>query len=173
MSPLECVHEEDVRSAVNTGRWPERVDAEVRAHVEGCEVCQDTVTVALAFLHVDDFSDETPRPLPDSGTVWLKAQIRARAEANRKAQQPISVFQAVAFAAIVGVLSAILGASSSWLQGLLKIVGSGFAKLDPRGWMPDTAALPSLLSEHLLIVSVLALAIMITPIALYWVTREN
>ena len=174
MSSLDCVHEEDVRSAVETGRWPERVDAELRAHVGRCEVCQDTATVALAFLHVDDVGDEAPRPLPDSATVWLKSQIRARAEATRKAQQPISVFQAVAFAAVVGVLSAILGASSSWLQGLLKTVGSGIAKLDPRGLpMPDTTGIPALLTEHFGIVAMIALAITITPIALYWVTREN
>src|SRR5262245_25873999 len=125
MSALDCIHEEDVRAAVQTGRWPERVDAELRAHLENCEVCQDTVTVTLAFLQVDDVPQ---RVLPDSATVWLKAQRRARAEATRKAQQPISVFQAVAFAAIVGVLSAILGASSSWLQDVMRAVGPGLAK---------------------------------------------
>lgn len=172
MGKVDCTHEEDVRIAVNTGRWPDRMDADLRAHVERCEVCQDTATVALAFLQAGD--GLAVRPLPESGAVWLKAQLRARAELARKAQQPISVAQAIAFAAVVGVLSAILGATSTWLQGVLKTIGRSIARLDPRSFpLPDANGLPALLTEHLGVVGLVVLAIVATPVAIYWVTREN
>src|SRR2546430_2097745 len=100
MNPIDCDHEDDVLIAVDTGRWPERADAELRAHVAACDVCRDVVEVALAFRE----DEVAPGPMPDASRVWLQSQIRARADAARLAERPISVAQAVAFACIVGVL---------------------------------------------------------------------
>ena len=168
MRPVECSREEDVQAAVNTGRWPERVDSELRAHIDGCEVCQDVLAVAIGFASVDGDA----HPLPDASAVWLRSQVRARAEAARLAQQPITVAQALAFASVVGVLGALVGASSSWLQTWLKWAGMAVSRLNPRG-LPLPTGIAALVTEHAGLVVMIAMALTLAPIAVYWAIREN
>ncbi len=86
--------------------------------------------------------------LPDAQVVWLRSQIKARADATRLAERPITVAQALAFASVVGVLGTLVGASSSWLQSGFRSLGavrvpSGAAEASaPRG-------LEAALTEHL------------------------
>ena len=49
--------------------------------------------------------------VPSAGQVWWRAQMRARAEAAEAAARPLFVAQAVACAAVVGVLVALV----TWL----------------------------------------------------------
>jgi hypothetical protein len=170
MNNVECEREDDVLAAVGTGRWPDRVDAELRAHVDHCAVCHDVLIVAAAFN--EDAEVPSAHPLPDSQVMWLRAQIRARAEATRLAERPITVAQALAFAAIIGVLGALLGASSSWLQGGLHAIGQMASHLDPRGFeLP--AGLATVLAEHVGIAATVAVGLMVMPVAVYWAIREN
>jgi hypothetical protein len=170
MTRIECDREEDVLAAVSTGRWPGRVDAELLAHVSACALCRDVVDVVAAFNQIDDRA--AVHALPDSQVVWLRAQIRARAEATRLAQRPITVAQALAFAAIVGVLGTLAGASSPWLQGGLHAMGALTSHLDPRGFeLP--AGLATVLAEHLGVVALVAAGLMVMPVAVYWAIREN
>ncbi|HSC27341.1 MAG TPA: hypothetical protein VLD67_08710, partial [Vicinamibacterales bacterium] len=47
---VECGREQDVRDALASGRWPDRCDEDLRAHVAACDVCQDTVVVVAALM---------------------------------------------------------------------------------------------------------------------------
>ncbi len=166
--PLECPFEDDVLAAVRTARWPERADADLQRHVAGCELCRDAIAVAAAFADVEPSCD----PLPDAGLVWVRAQLRARAEAARLAERPITIAQAVAFAAIVGVLGALFGAASPWLQAGLHWAGAALTRLDPRA-MRLPPGIGEVLTEHAGLALTLALSALVTPIAVYWVTRER
>jgi len=95
MTSIDCSYEDDVLTAVNTGRWPDRVDDDLTAHVASCELCRELVAIAPLFAE----AAATPqRALPDASVVWLRSQMHAREEATRLAERPISVSQAVAFA---------------------------------------------------------------------------
>jgi hypothetical protein len=143
----------------------------LRAHVETCAVCHDLVNVAHAFAAAGDESGDLDA-LPEPSRIWWTAQLQAREDAARRAARPITVTHAVAFAAIVGVLGALLGASSSWLQATLKQVGAWLSSVDVRTWsMPAPVA--SVLTDHAVLVVVLVLCCCLTPLVAYLVLREN
>src|SRR6185503_1416523 len=102
MRQVECPFEADVLSAVYTNRWPERAEPELQAHVAQCAICADIVAVAPLFEEDYEFARRSAQ-VPDSGLVWWRAQMRARTEAERAAVRPITVAQAVGFAATLGV----------------------------------------------------------------------
>jgi hypothetical protein len=172
MTPFECAHEDDVLAAVSTGRWPERADQELRAHVEQCDICRDVVAAAVAFAEDAEITETVKAPVPDSGVVWLRAQLKARADATRMAERPISVAQAIAFASMVGFLGALFGAASPWLQSALQWTGSAVARLDPRG-LPVPTGMWALMLEHAGITALIVAALMAMPVAVYWAMREN
>jgi len=168
MTHAVCEFESDVLAVVNTGRWPERVDAELRAHVESCAVCQDVVAVAEAFAQETAVEPH----VPESSLVWLRAQIRAREEATRLAARPITVAQAIAFASVVGVLGALIGASSSWLQTGMRSLVTMATRIDPRSIrLPEP--LTMLLMDHGLLIGTIGICLMITSVTVYLVTREG
>jgi hypothetical protein len=172
MKPFECTYEDDVLSAVSTGRWPERADADLRAHVQQCAICRDVVAAAVAFAEDAELTGYETAPLPDAGAVWLRAQLKARAEATRIAERPITVAQAIAFASMVGFLGALFGAASPWLQAALKWTGTSIARLDPRG-IPVPTGLWTVMVEHAGITALVVGALMVMPLAVYWAMREN
>ena len=59
MKQVECEFEADVLAAALQSRWPDQVDAELRAHVAQCPICSDVVTITCA---VDDARDGNARP---------------------------------------------------------------------------------------------------------------
>jgi hypothetical protein len=170
MNSIECEREDDVLAAVRTGRWPDRIDAELRAHVANCSTCHDVLVVAAAFI--EDAEVPSAHLLPDSQVMWLRAQIRARADATRLAERPITVAQALAFASVVGVLGALVGASSSWLQAGFHSLGQAVSHLEP-GSIQLPTAVAAALTEHLGLVALVAAALMITPVAVYWAIRDS
>jgi len=114
MARISCPHEDDVLMLATTGQWPDRADAELRAHVATCQVCADVALVALA---IEDERAGTPEPsLPSSGTVWWRAQLRAKQDAVRESGRPITVAHAVLLAVAGGLAGAIFGATTDWFQ---------------------------------------------------------
>src|ERR1700722_17820032 len=111
MKVVECEFEADVLAAALQSRWPERVDAQLRAHVAGCAVCADVAAIAVA---VDAAREELSASavVPDSGRVWWLAQLRARREAVETAGRPITAVQVIAVACAFGLLGACFGATS-------------------------------------------------------------
>ena len=118
MNPIECEWESEVLAVVLQNRWPERVDAGLRAHVPGCPICADVVAIAGA---IDGEREEIRARVvvPDSGRVWWLAQMRARREATQAAGRPITAAQVIAFACAMGLFGACFGATSGWFQSAL------------------------------------------------------
>jgi len=106
-----CEREPDVLAATARGG----VTGDLQAHVAGCETCRDALAVAGWMQQLSDTSDARPR-LPDPGTLWFKAQVVRRWEAERRSTAPVESMERVellaAFVAIV--LGAIWGLPALW-----------------------------------------------------------
>jgi hypothetical protein len=159
MKPLECEFEADVLSAAVQSRWPDRVDDEMRAHVESCPICSDVVTVAGAL----DTAREAMRAsivVPDSGRVWWVAQLRARREAAKAAGRPITAAQVLAFSCAVALLGACFGATSTWFQSALREALRSVGNFD---WQ----ALAALVMEHGALTAGMIAVLLLIPAAVY------
>lgn len=173
MIPRECAHEADVLTAISTRRWPDRAPAELVAHVAGCAVCADVLAVASAFE--DDLEQAPPmtRP-PDATLVWLRAQMRARIEAERLAARPITVAQAIGLATGVGVTGAVFGASATWFQSGLGTAWSAVksvASIQPPALPP---ALLSLVATHgLFFLGAIVGGLALASLAVFLTLREE
>ncbi len=119
MPERECCFEPEVLAAVVEGRWPLAVEPSLREHAAACPLCSEVLTVASAL--VPDRQDLKAAPsLPAAGTVWWRAQIRARREAAAAAARPLLVAQAAAFVvalAILGMVGKALLPSFTLLAG--------------------------------------------------------
>ena len=104
----ECESEADVLAAAMAGplntHWTE--------HVRGCALCAEVVSVAAAVRQ----SEPTVPALPSAEAIWWRAQLRARREAVKAAERPITAAHAIAFGAAMGLFGACFGAMSSGVQ---------------------------------------------------------
>lgn len=107
MRAADCPHEPDVLDAVVSARWPDRLDAELTAHLATCAVCSETAIVAYALLAERDVAWRDA-VVPPAGQVWWRAEMRARQEAIRAAAQPIAVAETAAGVLVLALL-AVLG----------------------------------------------------------------
>lgn len=150
MRRLECEFEAEVLAAALQSRWPERVDAELRAHASTCEICTDVAAVAAAM---DDASTQlrASAAIPDSGRVWWLAQVRARREAAAAAGRPITAVQVAACACAAGLCGACFGATSTWFQAALR----------------SALHAKALLAGHELLIAGLAAVVLLAPVAVY------
>lgn len=103
MPERECSFESEVLAAVVEGRWPLAVEPSLREHAEACPLCSEVLTVADA-LAPDRQALKTAPSLPAAGTVWWRAQIRARRDAADAAARPLLVAQAAAFVVALAIL---------------------------------------------------------------------
>ena len=125
MKTVDCCREEDVLDALTSGRWPDRADDELRAHVAACAICADVVDVASACSKSATTSPATMR-IPSSAVMWWRAQMRARQEAAREAARPITVAQVVAAVARWSrVAVSALIALSPWFAGVARRLDAG------------------------------------------------
>jgi hypothetical protein len=115
VNPLECRREADVIDAITAQRWPDRADADLRAHVAQCAICADVAEVAWALRQDRDAAWAEADRLPSAHVVWFRAQARARAEAARQAARPIAVMQALGLAGATGVISILIGIVAYWV----------------------------------------------------------
>ena len=168
MPRIECTREADVLLMVGTGRWPERTPEELRAHVATCAICADLATVSSAID--DERAGQELHPLPSAGTMWWRAQIRARQDAAREVVRPITATQALAFAAVVGAVGAIFGATTTWFQDSLRWIGSGFTTLTSSIHV-SLPSLPSDLSSVWVGYWILLLAVVFTLVASAFIVR--
>jgi hypothetical protein len=110
-------------------------------------------------------------PLPASGTVWWRATIRARADAARTAERPITAWQSVAAAAVLGLVAGLGGAA--W-RGIAAIAHFSdlIAVLQTR--RSDIAAASELVAAHgaPVLLAIAACAI-VAPIAVYLATADE
>ncbi len=109
-------------------------------------------------------------PLPAAGTVWWRATIRARADAARTAERPITAWQGVAAAAVLGVVAGLGGAAWRGITALGR-AGDLIEVLQTR--RDDFAAASALVAAHgaSVFLAIVACAI-VAPIAVYLATDE-
>jgi hypothetical protein len=150
MRRIECEFEADVLAAAVQSRWPERVDAELRAHVSTCEICSDVAAVAVVM---DEASVQlrASAVVPEGGRVWWLAQVRARREAAAAAGRPITAIQVVACACAAGLFGACFGATSTWFQSALR----------------SAVHAKSVLAGHEMLAAGVAAVLLLAPVAVY------
>jgi hypothetical protein len=125
MKHIECSREQDLIDAVESQRWPDRIDDDLRSHVAGCSVCADVVEVVRA-LHSDRDAAMENVQIPCASVVWWRAEVQARQDAAEAAARPITLVQGFAVASTLGVSLALLGAVTpgvgEWFNGLAGIL---------------------------------------------------
>ena len=159
MKTVECCHEDDVLDALTSGRWPDRIDESLRAHVASCAICADIVDVAGAILEGrhDNVSDMR---IPSSAVMWWRAQMRARQEAAREASRPITIAQIVASISAVALVVASVVALSPWVAGVLGTWISGAPSLS----FTQTWTIPAL---------IIGVSLLLAPVAIYFVVADD
>ena len=174
MKPTDCASEADVVFAVQTGRWPNRVDDDLRQHVRGCATCADAVLVAEALKDAAAMDDAavSELQLPGSGAVWLRAEVRARAEAARTATRPITVAQVVALTSAAAAGGALFGATSGSFQTWIGRAWSTMVSAH-LGALPVSAPLLASITGHLALVAVIAAFALAAPVAVYLIARQE
>jgi hypothetical protein len=103
MMPVECEFESEVLAAVLEARWPQGADDELKAHAAACSICSSVASIAAAIAE----SREELRSravIPDSGRVWWLALRRARLEAARIANRPLTAVRVIALVCVVYLL---------------------------------------------------------------------
>jgi hypothetical protein len=163
MKPIDCELESEVLAAVLQNRWPDRVDASLRAHVAACGICADVAAIAGAIDH----SREETRAhavVPNSGRVWWLAQMRARREAAQAAGRPITAAQVIALACAVGLLGACFGATSAWFQSVLHRTAPVLGAIKFPALLPLAAAFAV---EHSVVLLAMAAILLVVPAAVY------
>jgi hypothetical protein len=145
---VECEFEAEVLAMVLQARWPEGAGEPLRKHVRECGICADVVAIAGTI----DLSRQELRAsavLPDPGTVWWRAQLRARREAAVSAGRPITGVQVLAVACALAVLVGYYRSASNWFAAAGKWVG----------------ALTTPLTDHLFLAVAALLLLLLLPAA--------
>ena len=148
----ECIREHEVVEAVTSGRWPEACDPELRAHALSCPVCKDVTFVATA-LYEEREAAVAGAGVPSAGLVWWRAELRARRDAVRAAERPMTLVQSLAAASAAGVVVALIGGMLPFVRYLL----AAFSNLPELG----------------LLMGGLATLLVVAPIALYFVFSDK
>ena len=100
--------------------------------------------------------------VPSAGLVWWRAELRARREAVRAAERPLTLVHAFAGACALGALIALLVQMSALFRQTFTTTFLG--------WLPET---PSVVLQHLPLTLSLAVLLVLTPVALYFVFSDK
>jgi len=163
------VREQEIVDAVAGGRWPHACDPSLAAHAAACEICRDVAAVAVA-LREDAFDAQHEARLPSAGLVWWRATIRARAEAARVAERPLTVAQGIAGACAVGLACGLAGIAWQSVQRFQRL-GEIVASLDA-STLQFASASASILRALPLVLG-LGACLLIAPLALYFVLSDD
>jgi hypothetical protein len=148
----ECAREHEIVDAVTSGRWPDACEADLRDHVTTCQVCKEVAFVA-GVLHEEHDVALAEARLPSAGLVWWRAELRARREAVKAAERPLTLVHSLAAASAIGVGAALVG-------GMIPYVRDLFATF---------AALPDLG----LLIGAFVTLLVVAPLALYFVFSDK
>jgi hypothetical protein len=168
---IECAREQDVLDAITAGRWPERCDAELKAHVDGCGICQDLAAVFVAISEDRDTASESA-VVPPASIVWWRSQIRAREEAARTAERPILVAQGVAVVSLLAIGLALVPVALPAAKLAIVSVSEMTAWLRPRAEAVSTA-FTLVTGSALPLIPFVAAWILLAPVLLYFVLTEE
>ena len=161
-----CCREQEVLDALITERWPDRADAELRAHAAGCGICRDLIASVGPILN-DRIDLSNEGHLPSSGAMWWRAQMRARQEAVREASRPVTIAHIVGFACVI----AIAGIAVAWLS---PVVRTWFGEWS---WQLSGLTMPEirggLLSQSWLVLLMALVWLVLAPLAIYFAVAED
>ena len=175
---IDCPFEDDVLMMVTTGRWPDRAPADLVAHAAGCDVCADLAVVAQAIdeasgIDAAHVSEDAAR-VPGAGTVWWRAQLRARQEAAAAVGRPITVAQAALLAVCGGVAGAVFGATTNWFQQAIhrgREVVSSIASNVHLPALPAESAMP--LASYGASIAIIGISLALAVVIVVWAFREE
>jgi hypothetical protein len=112
-APRSCKRESEVLDAVAVGRWPDRADADLRAHIATCRTCADLAHASSAVI---ELRDATLRDsIPDASVIWHRAQLKAREQATQRAAQPSVLAVGILGSCLAGLILAYWGIGTPWL----------------------------------------------------------
>ena len=169
MTPAQqCAFEDEVMAAAMQSRWPDRVPADLRAHVESCVLCRDLAEVAGSIAAAGELARDEAA-LPEAGRVWWMCHMRARREAIKTAGRPITAVQVAALGCAAGVAGACFGASSSWFQSTLQWLGT---KSDAFTSSVLPLVLGALVDHRVLAIAALAMLIGLPALVLLALGRD-
>lgn len=171
MSRDECPRGAEVMSAIAAGTWPSGVDASLRGHVEACAACTEVALVAQT-LRDDYLVMSAEVQLPSAGQVWWRAAVRARLESAEAAARPLTWMHGLAGAGAVGLLLALIG--MAW-PPVLAYATSALTSLLPRAAVDvrTSALVLALVRQSLPLLVVVALCMVIAPVAVYLATSDE
>jgi len=167
---IACDREADVLEAVAFGRWSGHCDPALAAHAATCAVCADVVAVSIALRDDREWACSEAN-LPTAGAVWWRATIRARAEASRVAERPLTVAQGIAGACAVGLAFGLAGFAWQSVQRFERL-GEILAGLDA-STLQFASSSASILQRALPLVLGLGACLLIAPIAVYLVLSDD
>jgi predicted anti-sigma-YlaC factor YlaD len=104
MSAGPCRREAELVAALGRGF----LDVDLLAHLEECASCRELRLVAGALLE-ERAAAVKEAPVPGSGTMWWRMQLRHRQEARTAARRALLVGQALTLAVAMTLLLALFG----------------------------------------------------------------
>ncbi len=168
MSAFECPREQEVLDEIDGGGWPDRASDELRAHAAACDICRDLVAVA-SLLREDAAPALQAALVPSPGQVWWRAELRARNEAARSVQRPMTIVQALAAACTIAAFLALVSLAAPSIAGwIARFAGDASAS------KADLVAISGFVAQWS---SLLALAagawLVLAPVAVYLLLRDD
>lgn len=170
MRRIECAREADAFEVASLGRWPDRCDDELRAHVATCALCAEVVAVTGAL------QDERHHAIRDaqilrSDLAWWRAERRAREEAAQAAARPIALVHLAAVACAVIAALGLAGVAFGWLQAWTKGPGAFVAAIGAASSVfPD---LTTLVQWSLPLILGLGAWLVLAPVVLYLTVADD
>lgn len=166
----ECAREPEILEALAASRWPDACGSELGAHVAHCSSCADLVEVVLALVDEHHVTTRSA-PVPSSGIVWWRAQMRARREAERVANRPITVVQGLALTA-AAVLAVVLAVTTSallfpWLPPVDRVLET------VKEFTPAIPVVTLLTPLGLLLAAIVAISVVAAPLAVYFAVSDE
>ena len=170
MIPGQCDREAELVDAIIGGQFADEVPAEWRSHVAACAGCAEIAAIA-PVLRADFVDACRDAHVPGAGQVWWRAAVRARLDTAETASRPMTWLQGLVGAGAAGLLVALIGMawpamtdSVAWLGGMVL----------PRGAdAVSTQLLPALVRQAMPLLIVVALCLVIAPIAVYFATSDE
>lgn len=162
MAKSECERELDVLELARSGRWSERCDKDLAAHVTECAICSDLAAVADAMAR--DLETSMPKvSVPPSGLMWWRAQRRARQEAARVAVRAGTTIQALSV--VAGMIALCVA-----MQTVMPAVEWRGLLARSRDMIADAATVAQF---SLPLAAILAVCLAAAPVALCFAFREE
>lgn len=105
MGRRPCDREPEVMAACTGGS----ATPEIEAHVAACDRCRDAVAVTKWMRRLAEAPGGAAK-LPDAGTLWWKAQIVRRWEAERRSAAPVDVMERLEL--VIGLI--VVALATAW-----------------------------------------------------------